>query len=780
MFLKFMKKFPALFILSRLLLPFVIEILLLTSPVFATTILVTSNDGGPDDPGTLYAAILNAQDGDIIDCSPIAGQTIYIGSPLPAIVSSLTILGSGVTVDGGDTLPVFSLAQGSAIITDFIIQNGLSQGGQGGSGHTGAGGGTGGGGALYIHSGSTLTIFTMSLNNNQAIGGAGGAGATGGSGGGGGGFGGGRGGTSTHTGATAGASGGGGGNNGGALGGTQGAGSPNTFSTYAGAGGGGEIPGPSRLAGAGGSVAATSTTPARSGGGGGLGSAANGAGAGGGAGSGGSGGFGSDSIDEGGTGVGGNGGLGVGADNMYGAGGGGGGGNGGGAGYGTSGGGGGLNGPGGSGGALGGGGGASGNRTGGNGGFGAGGGAGFTGGVDTYGLGGAGGSAIGAPAGGGGGSGLGGAIFVQKGGLLIMQDNIGFFDNSTTAGIGGTAAGSSGEDGSSLGQDIFIQSGASVNFQIDSILTMSTPIEGAGLLSEVTGPGVTTSGLGTVNLTGVNTYLGGTLIQSGILNLNGSINGDLNIESAGTLSGNATVNGNVYSNGTIWPGLEEMLILGSLSLNTTDTVNGPLESLVHIEIDSSTTSSVSVAGSASLAGTLQIDLDPSAQTGTYIILTSSAISGTFDSVIFTGMVPTYSLSYLPIGSPTFVQFDFLGYVEPPSNLQGKQIRERIQGRIVYTNILRWAPPTSGTPPAYYNIYRSGVLIGTVPADSPLIFEDSNRALNVVYTYEVVSVSAAGNFSTPALVTVNPIQLNCCIVKAIKDGSDLAKSTRSIY
>ena len=38
---------------------------------------------------------------------------------------------------------------------------------------TGGGGGTAGGGALYIHSGTTMTISTISLNNNQAIGGAG-------------------------------------------------------------------------------------------------------------------------------------------------------------------------------------------------------------------------------------------------------------------------------------------------------------------------------------------------------------------------------------------------------------------------------------------------------------------------------------------------------------------------------------------------------------------------------------------------------------------------------
>ena len=660
MFFTCSKKLPAFFIWHRLLFFFALEILFFSSPLFAPIIQVTSNDGGNGD-GTLNVALQQAVDNDTIDCSPIAGQTIDLSSPLPAIgqsttssPSSITILGSGVTIDGGSTHPVFSLAQGSATITDFIIQNGLSQGGAGGAGQTGGGGGTGGGGALYIHSGTTMTVSTMSLNTNQAIGGAGGAGNIGGSGGGGGGFGGGAGGSATRTGTSAGSGGGGGGNNGGAHGGTIGAGSPNTFSTFAGGGGGGEIPG--SRAGNGGSVAATATTPAHTGGLGGLGSPNNGAGAGGGAGSGGSGLFGSDSIDEGGTGQGGAGGIGVGTENTYGAGGGGGGGNGGGAGYGTSGGGGGLNGPGGIGGTFGGGGGASG-RTGGGGGFGAGGGAGSIGGVDIYGIGGAGGSATDAPAGGGGGSGLGGAIFIQKGGLLIMNDGVSLSGNSTTAGTGGTAAGSNGEHGSSLGQDIFIQSGASLNFQINNTLALSNPIEGAGFLSEVSGPGVLMSGTGTVSLTGTNTYLGGTLIQSGTLNLNGSVSGDLNIELGGTLSGNATINGNIYNNGTISPGNS----IGEIF--TTDLYLYPT-SFYNVEVNSAGDSDTIIAsGLAQIGGGVIVTPDDFNFTTplTYtIISTGTGVTGEFSSL--TSSVPSLmSLIYDPLTVQlTYVPLDAIG------------------------------------------------------------------------------------------------------------------------
>jgi len=653
--------------------------------LFSVTIPVTSNDSFYGNPGTLGAALYSAQDGDVIDCSPIAGQTIsFIGNPLPAIgtnftssTSSLTLLGSGATIDGGSSVTIFSLALGSASITDFTIQNGCSRGGSGGGGQSGGGGGTGGGGALYIHSGATLLISAINLNNNQAIGGNGGAGNfSGGSGAGGGGYGGGAGGFSSTTGSTAGSGGGGGGNSGGTSGGRDGGvGSPNAFSNFGGAGGGGERPTPPSGARAGGSSAASLSSPAHSGGSGGTSTANNGAGGGGGAGSGGSGGHGSNAIDSpsSGSGIGGAGGIGFGADNTYGAGGAGGGGNGGGAGYGTSGGGGGLTGPGGAGGILGGGGGASRSGAGGNGGFGAGGGAGSIGGIDSYGLGGAGGSATSASAGGGGGSGLGGAVFIHGGGVLIIEDGANFSGNSTTSGAGGTAVamGNSGEKGSSLGEDIFIRSGGSVTFQINDTLTLLNPIGGGGLLSEVSGPAVVMSGSGIVKLNGTNTYLGDTFIQSGILNLNGSISGDSHIESSGMLSGNATVGGTIYNSGTIAPG------------NSVGTIqSGPVifysGSIFQVEISPNAASLLDVTGSAALAGSVNVVMDSGvySKSGSYLILsTTSGLSGTFSPTVtanaLIGGTPGYIFSLNPVGNNLFLLYQSS---VPTANLSGNRLK----------------------------------------------------------------------------------------------------------
>ncbi len=660
MFHKFSNRFPAFLICSHFLVP-------IGNPLFSVTIPVTSTDSSYGTPGSLGAALYSAEDGDVIDCSPIAGQMISLtGNPLPPIginftssTSSLTILGSGVTIDGGGAVTVFSFPLGSATITDFTIQNGLSKGGGGGSGLNGGGGGTGGGGALYVHSGATMTISATSLNNNQAIGGNGGAGnPSGGAGGGGGGYGGGAGGHAADSGSGAGSGGGGGGNSGGASGGRDGgAGSPNTFSNLAGAGGGGERPEispPPSGAAVGGTAAATLYTPAHNGGGGGSSTASNGGGGGGGAGSGGSGNHGFDAIPSG-SGMGGAGGLGFSVNNTYGAGGGGGGGNGGGAGYGTSGGGGGWTGSGGAGGTLGGGGGASGSGTGGNGGFGAGGGGGHFGGIDIYGVGGAGGSATSGPAGGGGGSGLGGAIFIQQGGALIVEDGISFSGNSTSAGLGGTASGSDGGNGSSMGEDIFIRSGGSVTFQINGTLTIPNPIGGAGLLSDLSGPGVVMSGAGTLSLNGANTYLGDTLIRSGTLNLNGSVRGDVNIESGGALSGNATIGGSIYNSGMIMPGNSIGEIL------TTDLFLSS-KSVYNVEVNSAGESDTIIAsGLAQLAGGIVVtpdDLNFTAPVTYTILSANSGFTGGFSSL--TSTVPalmslsdpaeTIQLTYFPLGA----------------------------------------------------------------------------------------------------------------------------------
>jgi hypothetical protein len=88
---------------------------------------------------------------------------------------------------------------------------------------------------------------------------------------------------------------------------------------------------------------------------------------------------------------------------------------------------------------------------------------------------------------------------------------------------------------------------------------------------------------------------------------------------------------------------------------------------VHTTIAAGSTSLVAVTGVATLDGKLEVNLDPAAANtmASYTILSSAGITGIFASVTMTGSTPTsYSVSYLPIGAPTFVRLDIVGPITP--------------------------------------------------------------------------------------------------------------------
>lgn len=316
-----------------------------------------------------------------------------------------------------------------------------------------------------------------------------------------------------------------------------------------------------------------------------------------------------------------------------------------------------------------------------------------TGGIDTGSLGGGGGgmgnNSAGSNSGGGGGgggSGLGAAIFIDSNLNFTLEAISGIptsfntYNNLVQAGAYGTGGdgGLDGTAGSALGEGIFLRSGSSLTLlasDADDILTLGS---GVTFVDDTTFGGTGTSvfvrGNGTVIYNGSTNYEGSITINNANLKVNGvidsaSISVCRNIgfsTQRGTLSGSGSLTGSVYVNsGIISPDSGETLTLGSLTLNSANPLSNTLGSLVHIEIDSSGTSLVSVVGAANLAGVLEMDIDGSAVPGSYTVLSSSGITGSFDSITFTNTTPSYSLSYLPIGAPTFVRFDLLGLT--PSN-----------------------------------------------------------------------------------------------------------------
>lgn len=605
------------------------------SEVIAETRVINSISNDANTPGTFPYWLLNADDGDIIDCSSIVGQTITLTASLPAITKSYTINGAGIIINGAGIYQAFQVASGNSVINNIHVQNARSKGGDGGDGYSGGGGAVGGGGAIYVHGNTSVTLSTFSFLNNSAQGGNGGAASDiGNSGaGGGGGFSGGNGGSSITSVSTGG---GGGGHSNGGNGGTS-VSTNGSNGVYFGGGGGGAginsvVPG-----GSGGNASPlglfTGGNESGGNGGGGAGDSENGFSA----------------TGSGGSGIPGNGGQGIGADLLFGAGGGGGcaseTGFPGGTGLGAAGGGGGANLSGGPGGVLGGGGGAGVGGVGGEGGFGAGGGGAATGGTGGGGFNAGGGNGasdpLGGVAGGGGGSGLGGAIFIQSGGNLIIVDAQQIASNHAIAGMGGSSSHASDPgyvpsgNGAAMGHDIFVRDQGSITFNLVNTLTIATPIEGDLTNGANTSGGLQKIGTGILNLNGTNTYSGVTAINAGTLHLNGSVAGNAVISSGGKLSGNATISGNLTNAGT--------------------------GSAIHADIYANGgTSLISVVGTASLAGILEMTLDPAAPPGTYTILTASSLTGSFNTVTFTGVAPVnYSVSYA--GSPGKVQFTLVQF-----------------------------------------------------------------------------------------------------------------------
>ncbi|MCA0400286.1 MAG: autotransporter domain-containing protein [Proteobacteria bacterium] len=154
--------------------------------------------------------------------------------------------------------------------------------------------------------------------------------------------------------------------------------------------------------------------------------------------------------------------------------------------------------------------------------------------------------------------------------------------------------------------------------------TVSGVISGTGSLVK--------TGTGTLTLTGANTYSGGTTISNGVLAVNGSIGGTLDILTNGRLQGSGTV-GNMSVSGTIAPGnsIGTLNVAGSVTFNP--------GSIYAVEIDSAGQSDrIAATGAATinggsvtvLAGVGPIKYAPQTQ---YTILTAGGgRTGTFGGV----------------------------------------------------------------------------------------------------------------------------------------------------
>ena len=187
-----------------------------------------------------------------------------------------------------------------------------------------------------------------------------------------------------------------------------------------------------------------------------------------------------------------------------------------------------------------------------------------------------------------------------------------------------------------LGPDPTIDTGAGT-------VTVTTPITGAGALTKL--------GTGSLILTATNTYTGGTNVNVGTLEVDGSIATSplASVASGATLSGVGVVNSvNVSSGGTLAAG-NAATPYGTLTAKGSLTL--PVGSLYSVNLSPGSVGLVSATGTANVAGSVVVNGVAGAYNPLtkYTILTAAGgVTGTFGLVTLAGL-PGYSgvLSYDP-------------------------------------------------------------------------------------------------------------------------------------
>lgn len=210
--------------------------------------------------------------------------------------------------------------------------------------------------------------------------------------------------------------------------------------------------------------------------------------------------------------------------------------------------------------------------------------------------------------------------------------------------------------------------------------------------------------------------------------------------------------------------------IGGTSPNSQDDL------FTYIPAKQVTITTLTVAPNPSIVGqtvTLTANVSPNTATGTVSFFDGVTLIGT--TSLLNG-IATLEVNNFTAGNHTITAVyagdnDFLGStsnavvlvvnpeINPPRNLRGVQKATHFATQTDYINILTWKSPSSGSPPVEYRIFRDKQLtklVAIVPADEELKFKDHNRQKGKRYTYFIVSVDQAGNFSVASQVTVKSI------------------------
>ncbi len=212
------------------------------------------------------------------------------------------------------------------------------------------------------------------------------------------------------------------------------------------------------------------------------------------------------------------------------------------------------------------------------------------------------------------------------------------------------------------------------------------------------------SGTGAEFLGGTSTYTGTTTVNGGLLSVNGSTatSSLTTVNAAGALGGTGTVGNTIVNGGTLVPGNNSTGATGTL------TVNGNLAfttaALYLVQVSQTTASMVSVTGTTTLAGTVQVVSPTNGYkfSQPYTILASTGgLGGTqFNSLSLPNFI-TGALSYTPNNVSLSLSLQF----EQAAGLNANQ-------KNLATAIDRAANNGGSLPPAF------GALLNLPPAALP--------------------------------------------------------------
>jgi autotransporter-associated beta strand protein len=303
---------------------------------------------------------------------------------------------------------------------------------------------------------------------------------------------------------------------------------------------------------------------------------------------------------------------------------------------------------------------------------------------------------------------------------------VGFFDNSTggdarfVTNAGGTVdfsqtAGPAGDKrvtaGSIAGAGDYYLGGVELTVGSNNLSTVvdgiihdgvSPALSGCPCIIPGSGASLIKVGTGTLTLAGINAYTGPTVVNAGILSVNGSIvsSSGVTVNAAGTLGGTGNVPSVTINGGTLAPGNS----VGTITVNGSLTFVGAGNYLV--EVSPAAADRTNVTGAATLTGTLAAVFQPGVfLPGTsYVVLsTTGGRSGSFDTFTTSGVPAALgvSVSY----TPTDVILNLSSAVAQVSGLNVNQ-------RAVATTLDAVFNGGVGVPPIFANLY--GLAAAAIP------------------------------------------------------------------